>query len=70
MSKMYTRITLAGTINPNRGYVKQISLAHTHEVILDSKDKLRFHLVGRLEMGTNSYGSNLVLSIIRHYLGF
>jgi hypothetical protein len=22
MSKMYTRITLAGTINPNRGYVK------------------------------------------------
>jgi hypothetical protein len=24
MSKMYTRITLVGTINPNRGYVKRI----------------------------------------------
>jgi hypothetical protein len=27
----------------------------THKVILGSKDKLRFHLVGRLETGTNSF---------------
>jgi hypothetical protein len=43
---------------------------HTHKVILDSKDKLRFHLVGRLETGTNSYISNLALSIITRYLGY
>jgi hypothetical protein len=29
MSKMYTRITLVGTINPNRGYIKWISWTHT-----------------------------------------
>jgi hypothetical protein len=43
---------------------------HTHKVILDFKDKLRFHLVGRLEAGTNSYESNLVLSITTRYPGF
>jgi hypothetical protein len=43
---------------------------HTHMVILDSKDKLRFHLVRRLETGTNSYISNLALSITTHYPGF
>jgi hypothetical protein len=36
----------------------------THMVILDSKDKMGFHLVGRLETGTNSYIFNLALSII------
>jgi hypothetical protein len=35
-----------------------------HMVILDSKDKIGFHLVGRLETGTNSYIFNLALSII------
>jgi hypothetical protein len=43
---------------------------HTHEVILDSKDKLRFHLVRKLETGTNSFVSNLVLSITTRYKGF
>jgi hypothetical protein len=42
----------------------------THKVILDSKDKLRFHLVERLEMGSNSYESNLILSITSRYQGF
>jgi hypothetical protein len=68
MSKTYEGITLAGTINPNRGYIKKIN-RHT-QGYPDSKDKLRFHLVERLEMGTNSYKSNLVLSIIARYLGF
>jgi hypothetical protein len=39
-------------------------------IFLDSKDKLRFHLVGGFEMGTNSYISNLAPSIISCYLGF
>jgi hypothetical protein len=43
---------------------------HTHEVFLDSKDMLRFHVVGRLQTGTNSYVSNLDLSIIACYPGF
>jgi hypothetical protein len=42
----------------------------THKVILDFKDKLRFHIVGRLEMGTNSFVSNLALYITPGYLGF
>jgi hypothetical protein len=33
----------------------------------DSKDKLRFHLVGRLEIGSNSYESNLVLPNTTRY---
>jgi hypothetical protein len=36
-------------------------------VILDYKDKLRFRLVRRLETGTTSYKSSLVLSIIARY---
>jgi hypothetical protein len=47
-----------------------MNLMDAHEVILDSKDKQRFHLVRRLEMGTNSYASNLVLSITTRYLRF
>jgi hypothetical protein len=48
-----------------------VNLMDTHnKVILDSKDKLRFHLVGRLEMGTNSFVSNIALYIIARYLGF
>jgi hypothetical protein len=43
---------------------------HTHTAILDSKDKLRFHLVRRLKMGTNSYISILALSIIARYPRF
>jgi hypothetical protein len=43
---------------------------HTHKVILDSKDKLMFHLVGGLKMGTNSFVSNLALSITTRYPGF
>jgi hypothetical protein len=39
----------------------------TQTVILDSKDKLRFHLVGRLKMSIDSYISNLALSVITRY---
>jgi hypothetical protein len=35
-----------------------------------SKDKLRFHLVERLETATNAYESNLVFSITTRYPGF
>jgi hypothetical protein len=47
-----------------------MNLIDTHKVILDSKDNLRFYLVGRLEMGINSYICNLALFIIARYLGF
>jgi hypothetical protein len=47
-----------------------MNLMDTHEVILYSKDKLRFHLVERLETGTNSFVSNLVLSITTRYPKF
>jgi hypothetical protein len=43
---------------------------HTHRVNLGSKDKLRFHLVGRLKVGINSFVSNLASSITTRYLGF
>jgi hypothetical protein len=43
---------------------------HTHKVFLDSKDKVRFHQVGRLEMGTKSCISNLALSITAYYPRF
>jgi hypothetical protein len=39
-------------------------------IILDSKDKLRFDLVGRLEEGNNSYISNLAISITGCYPRF
>jgi hypothetical protein len=41
-----------------------------NKVVLDSKDKLRFYLVGRLETSTNSFVSNIALYIIARYLGF
>jgi hypothetical protein len=47
-----------------------MNLTDTHNVILYYKDKFRFHLVRRLETGTNSYVSNLALSIIARYPGF
>jgi hypothetical protein len=47
-----------------------MNLTNTHMVILDSKDNLRFHLVGRLETGTNSYISDLAISITARYPGF
>jgi hypothetical protein len=47
-----------------------MNLTDTHEIIIDSKDKLMFHLFERLEMGTNSITSNLVISIMTRYPGF
>jgi hypothetical protein len=47
-----------------------MNLTDTHTVILDSKDKLRFHLVDKLKTGTDSYISNLAISIIGCYPGF
>jgi hypothetical protein len=42
-------------------------LTDTNGVILGSKDMRRFHPVERLDTGTDSYGSNLVLSILALY---
>jgi hypothetical protein len=47
-----------------------MNLTDTHILILDSKDKLRFHLVRRVETGIDFYMSNLVLSIIARCPGF
>jgi hypothetical protein len=47
-----------------------MNLTDTHEVILNSKGKLSFHLVRRLETGTHTYISNLALSITTCYPGF
>jgi hypothetical protein len=69
MSKIYTGMILGHTINPSWVTLNEFN-RHTHKVILDYKDKLKYHLVGRLEMSIDSYISNLVLSIIAHYSGF
>jgi hypothetical protein len=52
VSKTYTRITLIGTINLTDVTLKEFN-EHTQSYP-SSKDKLRFHLVGRHEMGTSS----------------
>jgi hypothetical protein len=47
-----------------------MNLTDTHKVILDFKGKLKFYLVGRLKTCTNSFVSNLALSITTRYTGF